>query len=182
MEFATSALLFCQMQSKIHQRASLPDSIFLHACLSGAVGIWSDYSRPVDLNGYRMAKRFRLRVRVGSGTNDFRKNLPQSSNKYLLKRMVSTRQLDDCVLQFFKCRHRFSPSLVADQSRDGCSPSRDNPTARLPHPHPRKGHVMNCDNTPLLPTPLLAVCLALALSSGAGLGVLLATLARHGWP
>ena len=44
---------------------------------------------------------------------------------------------------------------------------------------------MNCDNTPttpLLPTPLLAVCLALALSSGAGLGVLVATLARHGWP
>ena len=27
MEFATSALLFCQMQSKIHQRASLPDTL-----------------------------------------------------------------------------------------------------------------------------------------------------------
>lgn len=36
--------------------------------------------------------------------------------------------------------------------------------------------------TPLLSTPLLAVGLALALSTAAGLGVLIATLARHGLP
>lgn len=37
-------------------------------------------------------------------------------------------------------------------------------------------------STTLLPAPLLAVCLALVLSSGAGLGVLFATLTRHGLP
>ncbi|SDT96662.1 hypothetical protein [Stappia sp. ES.058] len=35
--------------------------------------------------------------------------------------------------------------------------------------------------TPLTPTILFA-CLALVLSSGTALGILAATLARHGWP